>query len=167
MNAEQIKQRQEESKARKDLQRANSMVVEEALLKPYLENTPELGPRAADLQFFHDVCRGRTYAVLPPDADELRTAVMKLLGGGTELAINVRFGVAKLNRDDGDNYNKRVGRIIATSKLSTVAMKLVSSSLVEGSQTFHLSLGDIGIVLRLEKKSCPKLVFAKDYKLDL
>ena len=166
MNAEQIKQRQEESKARKDLQRANSKVVEEALLKPYLENMPDLGPRAADLQFFHDIYSGRTYAVLPPDADELRTVAMKLLGGGTELAINVRLGVAKLNRDAGDNYNKRVGRIIATSKLSTVAMKLVSSSLTEGRQTFHLAIGNLKVVLQTEKKLCPKFVFAADYKLD-
>jgi hypothetical protein len=163
MNAEEIKQRQEQAKARKNLQRENNKVVEEALLQPYRDSMPDLGARAADLQFFHDVHCGRTFAVLPPDADELRTAAMKLLGGGSEVVVNVGVGIAKLNRSAGDTYNRRVGRVIATSKLSTVAMKLAFSNITEGRQDFHLVLGNLRIVLQTEKKFCPKFVFATDH----
>ena len=83
---------------------------------------------------------------------------MKLLGGGTEVVVNVMLGEARVNRDAGDTYNRRVGRVIAKSKLTTVAMKLQSSVITEGRQTFYLELGGLCIDIYAEKKPMPKVV---------
>lgn len=160
MDLELIKQRQQESQARREARIHNQKILQEELLKPYVLTAPDLGTRANELQFYHDIHGGRTYAVLPPDADELRTVAMKLLGGGSELAVNIRMGIAIVNKAAGDTYNRSVGRTVATGKINTVAMKLESVSLVEGYQRFVLRLGDLQIGLSLEKKSSPKFLFA-------
>lgn len=158
MNAEQIKQRQEEATARKALRKTNAKVVAEAILEQY--KTPISYNDSQNLQFFHAVAEGRTYAVIPPDADELRTAAMKLLGGGSEVAVNIKVGIARVNAAAGDVYNRKVGRAVSTYKLTGMVMRLKASQITEGRQAFYLELDNLHIHLHVEKKLFPKFIQA-------
>lgn len=138
--------------------------AEDALVAQY--PSPDL--KGKEVQYFHDKYHGRTYAFVAPDGDELRAAAMKLLGDGKELAVKLMVGVSKVNKDEGDQYNKRVGRAVSRSKLSTITMKLHSASLSEGHQTFTLTLDKLTVWMTIQKNpNVPYVNYVQDQGVKL
>jgi len=88
------------------------------LLAPYLNSQPP-SQILEQVQFRHDTFLGNTYAVMPPTVNTLIQENDNLLNG---LRTDVEFwvGVATLNAEDKDQYNKKIGRIVSASNLTKV-----------------------------------------------
>jgi len=141
----------EKRQRRSELNKQNAerrKAVEDAMVAQY---PPAPGAVGKEVQFFHDRFYGRTYAVVAPDGDTLRAAAMRLLGGGKEVVVNVMLGVSSLNVEENDQYNKRIGRAVASSKLSTVSMKLVSVNLYENISHFSVELDGLRLDFSIQK----------------
>lgn len=121
---------------------------QDALIAAY---PPAAAAVGQEVQFFHDMYHGKTVAVVAPTGDELRAAAMRLLGNGKEIAINVMLGEAQVNALAGDQYNRRIGRAVSTSKMSLVSMKLSSANIYENVQHYTLELGKLSLDFTIQK----------------
>lgn len=157
----------EQKKQRKsDLNKAAAAArkqVEDMLVAGY---PPAASAVGQEVQFFHDKFHARTYAIVAPTGDELRGATMKLLGGGKEVAVLLQVGISQVNLDEGDQYNKRIGRCVSSSKLSTISMKLRAANVYENIQHYTLELGKTMIQFSIQKNpNVPYVTYVQELGL--
>jgi hypothetical protein len=165
MDQQAIEAKKEEQRSRTQRLREQQLAAQELMLQPYRQALAAKGDLASKAQFFHKkewkAAGGRTFAVVAPDGDALRTAAIKLLSGGQEVGVEVVIGISHVNTHAGDTYNKKVGRIVATSKLQPVIMKLRAANVYENVQHFSLILGKLNLEFSIEKNpSLPRFVQA-------
>lgn len=110
------------------------------MLAPYMSQQP---PKEVleHVQFRHDPFYGETVAVLPPSKDNLFIEGTKLLNQ-EPTSVVFQLGAARVNAEDADQYNKRIGRIVSAAKMVQVTGEITSVHLNKEKSTFTVKFGD-------------------------
>jgi hypothetical protein len=143
-----IDSNKEARKAAGERQRLLQQAEIDATLAPYLLRAP--AKEVLDtIQYRHDALYGRTYAVVPPSSSDLTNAALRLLGGGSEIAVELSLGQSLVNHAEGDTYNRKVGRVVAVAKLQKQMFKLTDVHVDEKRTTYTLVLGGLSLYFYL------------------
>lgn len=143
-----IDSNKEARKVEWEAKRAQQEAATQAWLSPYTLRLP--AKEVLDtIQYRHDALYGRTYAVVPPASSELTNAALRLLGGGSEIAVELSLGQSLVNHQEGDTYNRKIGRVISAAKLQKQMFKLTNVHVDEKRTTYTLELGSLTLYFYL------------------
>lgn len=91
--------------------------------------TPELRKVYTDIQFYHGTKhkfhnREFTLAMTMPTVNFLKDALHKAANLSIQSTYELSFGVSYVNKEDKDNYNRKLGRILSTERITSQEVTL-------------------------------------------